>query len=189
MCHAFMDACVPVELHAHLYSISCSLVGHVSSQSFCDGGVVGVSAALVNLPGAPVAHQTSRLNPNGHIGNLEGHSLVLVRGLAMQDPRREAMMTMHVQCTKRSWLSYPCVVCKYLDDWLAECLPLHGITKGFFHGSTGQSNGTNCNLGGWGCTVVKTLTHAFDHWCTFTHKRSCTVKGSHCNLKAISWLT
>lgn len=77
--------CVPVWLHAHLYSIRCSLVGHVSCQGFCDGGVVGVSAALVNLPGASVAHQTSRLNPNGHIGNLEGHSLVLVWGLAMQE--------------------------------------------------------------------------------------------------------
>ena len=57
-----------------------------------------------------------------------------------------------MQCTKGSWLSCLCVACMYLNDWLAECLPLHGVTKGFIHGSTGQSNGTNCNLGGvgWG---------------------------------------
>lgn len=61
----------------YLNSVSCHLIGDVSSEGLGDGGVVGVSAALVHFPGGPLVRHPGQLHLHRHLSQEEGHSLVL----------------------------------------------------------------------------------------------------------------
>lgn len=56
---------------------TCYAVGNVAGIGFGNGGVVGVLAALVHLPGSAQRNQTGRLNTHGHLRQNKRNGLVL----------------------------------------------------------------------------------------------------------------
>ncbi len=61
----------------YLDTVGGALVGDVSGEALGDGGVVGVAAALVDLPGGALHAESRRLHVHRHVRQHEGDGLVL----------------------------------------------------------------------------------------------------------------
>lgn len=68
-----VEAIAPKDLH----SISGHLVGDVPGEGLGDGGVEGVAAAGIHLPGGSLVPQPGQLHLHGHLCQQECHGLVL----------------------------------------------------------------------------------------------------------------
>lgn len=61
----------------HLNGIRGHLIGDVPGECLGDGGIVGVFAALVHLPGGALVRHPGQLHLHRHLSQEEGHGLVL----------------------------------------------------------------------------------------------------------------